>query len=145
MFKSDSFTRRAPPAVWRYGLAIVSVAMALGITLSLEPYTTLRTPFLYAAILITTWFGGIGPGLLAVTLATPALGYYFGPPIRRTLAAEAVDVPFILFFSLLAFLITWLSAKRKGMVLFPRMYVPVSLVRRRTTLRTGFTRLHSAL
>jgi C4-dicarboxylate-specific signal transduction histidine kinase len=89
--------------------------MALGITLSLEPYTTLRTPFLYAAILITTWFGGIGPGLLAVTLATLALGYYFGPPIRRTLAAEAADVPFILSFSLLALLITWVSAKRKSM------------------------------
>jgi len=88
--------------------------MALGITLSLEPYTTLRTPFLYAAILITTWFGGIGPGLLAVTLATLALGYYFDPPIRRTLAAEAVDAPFILSFSLLALLITWVSAKRKG-------------------------------
>ena len=115
MFKSDSFTRRAPPAVWRYGLAIVSVAIALGITLSLEPYTTLRTPFFYAAILITTWFGGIGPGLLAVTLATLAVGHYFGPPIRRTLAAEAVDVPFILSFLLLALLITWVSAKRKGM------------------------------
>src|SRR4030095_3472117 len=102
-----------PKAVSHYGLAIVSVVMALGITLSLEPYNTLRTPFLYAAILITTWFGGIGPGLLAVALATLALGYYFDP-FHRSQAAEIIDLPLVVSFSLLALLITWVSAKRKG-------------------------------
>ena len=77
MFKSAFLVNRVPKAASHYGLAIVSVVMALGITLSLEPYNTLRTPFLYAAILITAWFGGIGPGLLAVGLATLALGYKF--------------------------------------------------------------------
>jgi len=114
MFKSDSLVNRIPQAVSHYGLAIVSVVMALGITLSLEPYNTLRTPWFYAAILITAWFGGIGPGLLAVAMATLALGYYFGLPPHRTQAAEGVDLPLLLSFSLLAFLITWVSAKRKS-------------------------------
>ena len=108
-----SLVNRVPKAVSHYGLAIVSVVMALGITLSLEPYNTLRTPFLYAAILITTWFGGIGPGLLAVALATLALGYYFDP-FHRSQAAEIIDLPLVVSFSLLALLITWVSAKRKG-------------------------------
>jgi signal transduction histidine kinase len=110
MFKSDFLVNRVPKAVSHYGLAILSVVMALGITLSLEPYNTLRTPLLYAAILITAWFGGIGPGLLAVALATLALGYYFGFPFHHSQA----DVPLVVSFSLLALLITWVSAKRKG-------------------------------
>ena len=114
MFKSDSSETGVSQVVSHYGLAIVSVLTALAITLSLEPYNTLRTPLLYAAILITAWFGGIGPGLLAVALATLALGYYFGLPPHRTQAAEAIDVPLLLSFSLLALLITWVSAKRKS-------------------------------
>jgi signal transduction histidine kinase len=110
MFKSDFLVNRVPKAVSHYGLAILSVVMALGITLSLEPYNTLRTPLLYAAILITAWFGGIGPGLLAVALATLALGYYFGFPFHRSQA----DLALVVSFSLLALLITWVSAKRKG-------------------------------
>src|ERR1044071_8374683 len=84
-----------PQAAWYYGLAVASVAMALGITLSLEPYNTLRTPLLYAAILITAWFGGIGPGLLACALAPSALGYYFGFPFHRSQAAEIIDLPLV--------------------------------------------------
>jgi hypothetical protein len=52
MFKSDSFTRHISQAVWRYGLAILSAAMAIAITQALEPYTTLRMPLFYAVILI---------------------------------------------------------------------------------------------
>jgi C4-dicarboxylate-specific signal transduction histidine kinase len=114
MVKAEAFARGVPQAVWQYGLAVTSVAMALAITQALEPYTTLRTPLFYAAILITAWVGGIGPGMLAVGLATLALGYYFSPP-GRLLGLGAIDLPFLLFFSLSAILITWVSAKRKAM------------------------------
>jgi PAS domain S-box-containing protein len=89
------------------------VALALAITRSLEPYTSLRTPLFYAAILITAWIGGIRSGVMAVALATLALGYYFSPP-GRVLGIEAIDLPFVLFFFLSAILITWVSAKRKA-------------------------------
>ena len=100
--------------MWHYGLAIGSVAIALGITQWLERYTTLRTPVFYAAILMTAWFGGMGPGLFAAAFATLALGYYFSPPVRMP-AAQAVDLPFLLSFALLALLTAWVSAKRKRM------------------------------
>ena len=58
---------------------VVSVAAALAITHSLERYTTLRTPLFYIAIIISAWFGGLGPGLLAVTLSTVLVDYYFAP------------------------------------------------------------------
>jgi PAS domain S-box-containing protein len=49
-----------------------------------------------------------------VALPTLALGYYFSPP-GHLLGPDAIDLPFILFFSLSAILITWVSAKRKAM------------------------------
>jgi C4-dicarboxylate-specific signal transduction histidine kinase len=113
MFKSDAFSRRVPRVIWHYGLAVASVAMALAVTQSLERYTTLRTPLFFAAIMISAWVGGIGPGLLAVGLATLAIGYYFDPPHR--IVTESRDLLFLIAFTLMALLITWISAKRKGM------------------------------
>ena len=79
MPKLDFLAERVPPAVWQYALAVVSVAVALGITDWLEPYTTLRTPLFYIAIISSAWFGGMGPGLLALVLSTLAVDYYFAP------------------------------------------------------------------
>jgi K+-sensing histidine kinase KdpD len=79
MLKVDSLAKRVPPSVWQYALAVVSVAVALAITDALEPYTTLRTPLFYIAIIASAWFGGMGPGLLALALSTLAVEYYFVP------------------------------------------------------------------
>ena len=61
---------------------MLSVAVALGITSLLERRTTLRTPLFYIAVIISAWFGRLGPGLLAVALSTLAVGYYFAPGSR---------------------------------------------------------------
>ncbi|TMA80714.1 MAG: hypothetical protein E6J74_39580, partial [Deltaproteobacteria bacterium] len=66
--KLDSLAQRVPHAVWQYGFAALSVVVALGVTNSLERYTTLRTPLFYIAIITSAWFGRMGPGLLAVAL-----------------------------------------------------------------------------
>jgi len=97
--------------VWRYGIAVVTVAAALLITKSLEQYTDI-TPLFYAAIVVSAWFGGMGPGLLAVVLATVALDYYFIPPLY-TLRPDLKQISFLLVFGILAVLTSWMSAKRK--------------------------------
>ena len=97
--------------VWRYGLAVLTVAVALIITRSLQQYTDV-TPLFYAAIVISAWFGGRGPGLLAVVLATVSLDYYFLPPLY-TLRPDVKQISFLAVFSLLAVLTSWMSAKRK--------------------------------
>jgi len=86
------------------------------ITLSLEPYTTLRTPFLYAAILINHLVWRHWTRVLAVTLATLALGYYFrSPNSRHSWAAESRRCAVHPLFSRCwLFSSTWVSAKRKG-------------------------------
>jgi PAS domain S-box-containing protein len=112
MLKIDSLARRVPHAVWRYGLSIVSVAVALGITNSLERYTTLRTPLFYIAIIVSAWFGGMWPGLLAVVLSTLAVDYYFAPGSRMP-ALSTDRRPFILLFSLSALFACWISVQRR--------------------------------
>jgi two-component system sensor kinase FixL len=111
MLKVDALKRRVPRAIWQYGLAIVSVAVALGITSFLERYTTLRTPLFYIAIIISAWFAGMGPGLLAVVLSTMAVDYLFAT--RRHMPLSEDSRPFILLFSLSALLACWISVQRR--------------------------------
>jgi two-component system sensor kinase FixL len=112
MLKVDSLAKRVPPSVWQYALAVVSVAVALAITDALEPYTTLRTPLFYIAIIASAWFGGMGPGLLALALSTLAVEYYFVP--TAFVPELGIDGgPFILLFSLSGLLACWISVQRR--------------------------------
>jgi C4-dicarboxylate-specific signal transduction histidine kinase len=97
--------------IGRYGLAVVSVAAALVITSALQQYTDL-TPLFYAAIIVSAWFGGMGPGLVAVVLATFALDYFFIPPLY-TLRPDAKQASFLVVFGILAVLTSWMSSKRQ--------------------------------
>jgi PAS domain S-box-containing protein len=112
MLKLDSLAPRIPPVIWQYALAIVSVGVALVMTNSLERYTTLRTPFFFLAIILSAWFGRMGPGLLAVGLSTLAVDYYFAP----TASGPGLGVdgrPFILLFSLSGLIACWISVQRR--------------------------------
>ena len=67
----------------RYALAIALVAAALLLSLALQP--SFGNPFWLlfpVAVIASTWFGGRGPGWLAVGLSTLTVLYYFIPPIR---------------------------------------------------------------
>jgi signal transduction histidine kinase len=97
--------------VWRYGLAVVSVAAALLVTRSLEQYTDI-TPLFYAAIVVTAWFGGMGPGLVAVVLAELSIDYYFVAPLY-TLRLGPKHMSFLVVFGFLAMLTSWMSSKRR--------------------------------
>src|SRR5258705_12503365 len=66
---------------YRYGLAVLAVAIALAIKLLFLQFKVtfpLSSSFL-AAIAISFWFGGTGPGIGAVALSSVAFGYLVGP------------------------------------------------------------------
>lgn len=98
-------------ALWRYGLAVATVAVALFITQSLEQYTDI-TPLFYAAIVVSAWFGGMGPGLLAVALSTVAIDYNFVEPLY-TLNLGAKRISFLIVFGFLAVVTSWMSSRRR--------------------------------
>src|ERR1700735_4286459 len=82
----------------RYALAIALVAAALFLSLALQ--LTFGSPFWLlfpVAVIGSTWFGGRGPGGVAVGLSTLAVLYYFIPPIR-SFAIKLRDIPFLLIF-----------------------------------------------
>src|ERR1700678_121275 len=85
-------------AVARYGLAILLVTLALLISLALEH--SFGNPFWFffsVAVILSTWFGGTGPGWLSVVCSTLAVMYYFTPPIR-SFAVTPSDLPYFVTF-----------------------------------------------
>jgi two-component system sensor kinase FixL len=110
MPESDTLSQRATPAVLKYGLAISSVAAALIIVFLLRP-NGLLTPIFFLAIIVTAWFGGFGPGLLAAVLATLAIDYFFLPPLYSA-SFDVGEIPHLLAFFVSAFLVSSWSATR---------------------------------
>ena len=95
----------------RYGVALLSVALALGLALLLSRFE-LRESFFLIAITITVWFGGIGPGLLAIVLSDLSLDYFFIPPIH-TIEVDISRLPYFIVFTSFALLVGWFSKSRR--------------------------------
>jgi len=100
------------PVVLRYGLAVASVAAALGTTLTLRHYS-LPHPFIslsLTAIAITFWYARTGPGVLALLLSCLAM---------TRLAARHLLLPgvswesYVIFYAVFGLLVSWLSAYRR--------------------------------
>jgi hypothetical protein len=55
----------------RYLLAAGFALLALALRVLLEPVLHLQVPFLtfFAAVVTSTWYGGLGPGALAIGLS----------------------------------------------------------------------------
>lgn len=108
---SRELKARFSTLLFKYGLSIVSVTSALLITRSLKP-TVFPTPLFFAAIVISTWYGGTGPGVLSILLATVVLDFYFVSPMRGFIIRTA-DLPYLGQFVLPALLSGWFTKKRK--------------------------------
>src|SRR5580692_2507587 len=81
-----------------YGLALALVFLALFLSIVLEvPFGNPFWFFFSVAVIVATWFGGPGPGWLAVGLSTLMVLYYFIPP-ARSFSIKPPDIPFFLVF-----------------------------------------------
>jgi len=98
-------------AVRRYGTAVISVGVAVGIALLLRhdrlphPFTT----FSFAVIAITFWCAGTGPGLLALLLSYLALRDLFVP---INIIAPSSEY-FLVFYGIYGAAVSWFSASRR--------------------------------
>jgi signal transduction histidine kinase/ActR/RegA family two-component response regulator len=68
--------------VSRYGLAIVSVLLAMWARMALTPWLADHSPFstFFVAVMVTATYGGFGPAMLATLLGAAASLFYFKPP-----------------------------------------------------------------
>src|ERR1700757_4411322 len=107
-------TRRpAFSVVARYGLAVASVATALGTTLILRYYNFpahFISHFTLIAIAITFWCAGTGPGLLAYLLSS--LGVSILERNHFLLPTFKLE-PFLIFYAIFSLLMGWFSASRR--------------------------------
>src|SRR6202030_4236936 len=91
MWRSDLRARDVAPVVWRYGLAVLCVALSTAATFPVQNFGV-RTSLFFPAILLATWFGGTGPGLLAVLLSTLSINFFFTEPVYA-FQFSARDIP----------------------------------------------------
>ena len=66
----------------RYGFAVLVVGVALGTRFLLDPVIPQKVTFLllFGAVMVSAWYGGLGPGLLTMVLAGLATEYLFLRP-----------------------------------------------------------------
>src|SRR5438128_1930106 len=133
-FAADNFHSVASPGVFerivfRYGLAVLSVAIALGVKLILLHFDfsyPLSTSFLLA-IAITFWYAGTGPGILSVFLSFLAFALFVIPnqvdyrivlpdgstKLVYVSGVTASHIQYFFYFALLALLMSWFSSSRR--------------------------------
>jgi PAS domain S-box-containing protein len=99
----------------RYSVAALAVGAALGFKLLLDPLTVQDTPFLlvFGAIIVSAWYGGLGPGLMATAVSALATDYFFLYP-RGTLTGFGVEGIDVLTFVLEGVLVSVLTSSLRS-------------------------------
>src|SRR5882724_883649 len=114
MSSSNPHLRHRPPVIWSYGIADLSVTAAL--IVSRLPAVHLQeaavSRFL-CALILSAWFGGVGPGFLATALSALAFNYYFLPPIH-SLGPKPDEIPRLVMFTVSALFVGALSAAERN-------------------------------
>ena len=97
-----------------YGLAVLSVAVALGASLLLQHFhfRDASVPLLLFAVAISSWYGGPGPAILALILSIISFYWYFVEPVR-TIYIYPSEIPYFMIFAGFAALISWFSKIRR--------------------------------
>ena len=110
---------RGVAAIGRYALAVVCVAVAL-VTTTLLQSDALFAPLFFLAIILSAWFGGMGPGLLAASLATLCIDYFFLEPLY-SFKFNLSHLPQLLVFFISAVMVSsWSAVRRRAETLLRR-------------------------
>jgi PAS domain S-box-containing protein len=93
-----------------YLAALGLVAASLLLRLLLHPWLGLKVPFLqfFPAIMIASWYGGFGPGVLATAVSAVAAMYFFLPPAGIAIGGAA-DAASLTLFVVVGVGISWLG------------------------------------
>lgn len=95
----------------RYGIALISVGAAALLTRWLSGLGDSGiSPQFFAAVVLSAWVGGLGPGLFATFLSGIATGYLLLHPHGKSLAFLREDILRVLVFSVVAVLTSSLHA-----------------------------------
>jgi PAS domain S-box-containing protein len=101
------------PTILRYGIAVLSVAIAIGLAFFLlRHFEAILTPFLLA-VAATVWYAGTGPGVLAIVLSVLSLNYFFLRPFFSFSPISYTDLVYLTFCIFCALAVGWVSGVRR--------------------------------
>jgi PAS domain S-box-containing protein len=100
--------------IQRYGLAVLSVSVALAGALLLAhfEFRGVEVPLFLFAIAVAAWYGGAGPVVLALVFSCISFDYFFTEPLY-SLSVQPSDLPYFIAFASFASLVTWFSIVRR--------------------------------
>jgi signal transduction histidine kinase len=96
-------------SLFRYAAAVAAVGAALAAAGLVVPLESSAFPLALAAVAVSAYCGGPGPGLLATALSATALDYFFLPP-AGSLRVGPADGVRLSVFVLVTGLLCWLHA-----------------------------------
>jgi PAS domain S-box-containing protein len=105
---------KALPAILRYGLAVLTVSLALGAALFLQELRLrdAAIPLFLFAGSVSAWYGGPGAALVALVLSCVVFDYFFVAPIG-SFAVTSADIPYFVIFISFEALVSWFSVVRR--------------------------------
>ncbi|MBA2645706.1 MAG: DUF4118 domain-containing protein [Pyrinomonadaceae bacterium] len=88
--RSDRWTGSHAPLILRCGVAVMTAAAVFGLKLLLDPLITTESPFLlfFSSVILSVWYGGLVPGLLAVLVSAVLSDYFFLSPTHSLLSKD---------------------------------------------------------
>ncbi|TMA54684.1 MAG: DUF4118 domain-containing protein, partial [Deltaproteobacteria bacterium] len=99
-------------ALRRYAIPAAAVLAVALVSLLLLPLHVNPAPLFVVAVLVSAWYGGLGPSLLAVVLSVLAIDYFFYPPYYA-LEFDISDAAWAGMFVLVSALVIWFAQSRK--------------------------------
>jgi len=129
-------------AVARYALAVVSLAAALAVSLLGRRHDDALALCL-AAVVLTTWLGGLGPGVTAALLGIGVVDYVYGDYALRDAAPHAV------LFLVSAVIVSWardeLNERRRSEKHLAGQYAIARIISQATTWTEAAPKLLAAI
>lgn len=93
----------------RYVVALLFVALATVLTLLFRPFAAPGAfLLLFCSVVLSAWYGGLGPGLMATILGGLALVYCIAEPIHSWSLVDPNDLLRLSLFVFMAVLLSWL-------------------------------------
>jgi signal transduction histidine kinase len=112
--ETRSWRHHALPVI-RYAIAVLLVSAAFFAMYTLRdsfPAPTFQTPLFFCSIVLSGWFAGLGPGILATVLSMFAIKFYFDSP-PHTLAFTMSEIPRYIVFFLVGWFVSWVSFRQR--------------------------------
>jgi signal transduction histidine kinase len=95
-----------------YAVAVIAVGAAVVATLELGSAMKHTPTLFFCSVILSSWFGGVWPGVLAAVLSAIALDYYFIPPLYA-LGISLEEAPDMIVFVSSAIFVSWLDGEQK--------------------------------